>query len=266
MFKAIPRYYRLYKAFVKYTFAREVEFRGDFLSYTFVNLLWAGFSVFIMGLFYTQTDNIAGWGLGEAFTLLATWHVVNAVLTFFVRRNFSKLPDEIKDGDLDVIVTKPVNMQFFVSLKHIDLPKIFNLFFAIALLVFGMSRVGVDATLSGVLAYIILVIAGIMIGYSLWFGVLTLSFKYLGMSNLEMLFDSVFRFARFPADAFTFVGKALLFTAIPLGVMTQLPAEALSRGLAWPWVVYGVGIAALFFWIATSLWNRQIRKYASASS
>ncbi|MCA9376251.1 MAG: ABC-2 family transporter protein, partial [Candidatus Doudnabacteria bacterium] len=173
---------------MKYTFAREVEFRGDFLSYTFVNLLWAGFSVFIMGLFYTQTDNIAGWGLGEAFTLLATWHVVNAVLTFFVRRNFSKLPDEIKDGDLDVIVTKPVNMQFFVSLKHIDLPKIFNLLFAIALLVFGMSRVGVDVTLSGVLAYIILVIAGIMIGYSLWFGVLTLSFKYLGMSNLEMLF------------------------------------------------------------------------------
>lgn len=266
MISKMRRYGRLYAAFVKYTFAREAEFRGDFLSYTFVNLLWAGFSVFIVGIFYTQTDDIAGWSLGEAFALLATWHIVNAILTFFVRRNFSKLPDEIKDGQLDIVITKPVNTQFMVSLKHIDTPKIFNLIFAILLLIFGVSRAGVDVTASGVLLYVVLVAAGVVIGYALWFAVLTLAFRFLGMSNLEMLFDSVFRFARFPADAFQAIGKAILFSVVPLGIITQLPSEALARELAWPWAVYGVLLAVVFFFWSSWLWKRKIRQYASASS
>ena len=262
----IRRYARLYKAFVRYTFAREASFRGDFLSYVFVNLLWAGFSIFIVGIFYTQTDAIAGWTLGEAIALLATWQLVNGILTFFVRRNFSKLPDDIKDGHLDLVLTKPINSQFLVSFKHIDTPKIFNVLFAIALLVFGLIYADATVTWQGAIVYVLLIGAGVAISYAMWFSLLTLSFRYLGMSNLEMLFDSIYRFARFPADAYMVAGKVILFTIVPLGIVTQLPAEALARGLAWQWVIYALGIAVVFMAISVKLWNHQIKKYASASS
>lgn len=261
------RYMRLYRAFVRYTFAREAVFRGDFLSYSFVNVLWAGFSVVVLGLFFTQTDSIAGWSEGEAFALLGTWHLVNALLTFFVRRNLSRLPDDIKDGRLDTLIIKPVNTQFIVSLERIDLPKVFNVIFAIVLLVFGLSRIEeLTITAGGVAVYVVLVLAGALIGYSVWFLILSLSFRFIGMSNLEMLFDSLLRYGRFPADAFKAAGKALLFTIVPFGAMTQLPAEALVRDAAWYWSLYGVGLAMLFFAVTTLVWRRQMNAYSSASS
>ena len=266
MWSTIRRYWRLYKAFVRYTLARETTFRGDFLSYSFVNLLWAGFSLIVLGLFFTQTDSIAGWNEGEAFALLGTWHVVNAILTFFVRRNLSRLPDSIKDGKLDTLLVKPVNSQFIASLERIDLPKIFNLLFAIILLVFGLHKAGVDVTVWRALVYIILVGASVMIGYCVWFLLLTLSFRFIGMSNLEMLFDSMLRYGRFPADAFQVAGKVVLYTVVPFGVMTQIPSEVLARDPAWYWPVYAVCLAVALFALTVVLWNRQMAVYTSASS
>ncbi len=262
----IRRYLRLYKSFVRYSLARELSFRGDFFGYVFVNLLWAGFSVFVAGIYYAQTPSIAGWTIGEGLALLATWHIVNAILTFFVRRNFARLPTDIKDGLLDLVIIKPINTQFLVSLKYLDLPKIFNLLFAIGLLVFGLMTAGVHVTIGQALIYSVLVLAGSIMTYAIWFAMLTLSFRFVGMSNLEMLFDAVFRFSRFPADAFTAFGKAILFTVIPIGVAIQLPAEALARGLAWRWVIYALLVAGLALWTSTFLWKRELRRYSSASS
>lgn len=262
----VRRYFRLYRAFVRYSLARELSFRGDFFGYSFVNLLWAGFSVFVTGIYYAQTPSIAGWTLGEGLALLATWHIVNAILTFFVRRNFARLPTDIKDGLIDLVIVKPINSQFLVSLKYLDLPKIFNLIFAIGLLWFGLAKAGVHVTLTQGIVYGVLVLAGSIITYALWFALLTLSFRFVGMSNLEMLFDAIFRFGRFPADAFTTIGKAILFTAIPVGVAIQLPAEAIARGVSWPWALYLLTFAGLALWFSSALWKREMNRYSSASS
>jgi ABC-2 type transport system permease protein len=68
----VRRYARLYGAMVRAALQREIEFRANFWAKVIQNVIWMGFFLLILKVFYNQTDAIAGWSEGKAFLLMAT--------------------------------------------------------------------------------------------------------------------------------------------------------------------------------------------------
>ena len=80
------------------------------------------------------------------------------------------------------------------------------------------------------------------------------------------VFDGLFQLARYPVGLYPAWSRLLLTWIIPVGVITTIPAKALT-GIAMKEEIYaGVILAGLLYAGASLLFSFSVKRYASASS
>jgi ABC-2 type transport system permease protein len=137
--KRIGFYWRLYKAFVRASFVREMEFRANFWAKMLYNALWLGFFLATLKIIYRHTDAIAGWRESEALMLAATLYFIDALISTLFYFGLSELPTLVRQGTLDFVLFKPVDSQFWLSLRRINLDQLGSLAVAVLLGVYALS-------------------------------------------------------------------------------------------------------------------------------
>ena len=111
------RHLRLYRAFWRNCLRQAVEFRAHFWANLLTNVGWLFSLVLFMKLIYLNTRSVAGWSEGEMFLLVGTYSVMLGIADTLFYRNLSELPNQIRLGTLDFTLLRPVNSQFFLSLR-----------------------------------------------------------------------------------------------------------------------------------------------------
>jgi ABC-2 type transport system permease protein len=106
-----------------------------------------------------------------------------------------------------------------------------------------------------------------LILYSVWILVISAAFFVVKVDNLSYLFVSIFDAARWPADVFRGVLRAIFTFVVPLAIMTTFPARALLGKDFGPADAAGALAGAVAFaGFARFVWLRSIGRYTSASS
>lgn len=80
------------------------------------------------------------------------------------------------------------------------------------------------------------------------------------------VFNSVFQTARYPLGLYPGWVRLLLTWVVPVGVITTVPAQALTGDLPPGLLIGSVGLAVVFFAGASTLFRVGLRRYSSASS
>jgi ABC-2 type transport system permease protein len=80
------------------------------------------------------------------------------------------------------------------------------------------------------------------------------------------VFDGLFRMARYPVGLYPGWLRLVLTWIVPVGVMTTVPAEALSGRLPGATLLGSIGLAVVLLAGASALFRLGLRRYASASS
>ena len=62
----MSRYFRLYSAFARFSFTRELMFRGNFVAKMSVELLWVVLMLVFYKTIFRQTSMVAGWRTMDA--------------------------------------------------------------------------------------------------------------------------------------------------------------------------------------------------------
>lgn len=263
---ALRRYGRLYRVFARNNLVRELEFRGNFWAKVATNLAWLGLYVLLLQVLFRNTQAIAGWSEGEMFLLIGTFMFTRAWMDILFTQNLGKLPEMVRLGTLDFVLTKPVGSQFFVSARFVSLDEVGSLFGALAVLGYGLWKAALVPTLGQILAWLFLVGCGLLVFYAIQFMLMTLSFWLVRLDNLGALADTVVFVARYPPDIF---GKFLagVFTyVLPLAFLGAIPALAFKEGVRAWWLLAAVAIMAVFLLAAALFWRFATRAYSSASS
>jgi ABC-2 type transport system permease protein len=114
----------------------------------------------------------------------------------------------------------------------------------------------------------VLLVAAVLVLYSLWILIVSASFWVIRLDNLAYLLTSVFDAARWPIQIFRGFWRVLFTFVLPLAIMTTYPAMALlgDGRLDARTILFALGGAGLFAAVARGLWLRAIRSYTSASS
>jgi ABC-2 type transport system permease protein len=266
----IPRHVRLYRAFWRNCLRQAVEFRVNFWANVLTNIGWLLSLVFFVKLIYLNTQSVAGWSEAEMFLLVGTYSLLHGVTDTLFSKNLSDLPNQIRLGTMDFTLLRPVNSQFFVSLRFVSLENLGQFVGALALLAYGLSLRQTVVPLRDVLAYVALLICGIVLSYAMSLAAMTLSFWLVRMDNLFVGLETVFSIARTPIDVFRVWGplpRFFLTYILPLAFLAAMPTRALfghlhqGRTLA-----IGAGLAVLFFALSAAFWRYATRSYSSASS
>jgi ABC-2 type transport system permease protein len=263
------RYGRIFLSFARNCLVREMTFRANFLIRIISDLLWLSLLlVFFSVIFLRMTDNIAGWSKYQALVLLGTHYLIIKICDAFFLPNFSEFSEQIRTGELDFILAKPVSTQFIVSLRKMDFSGVVNLIVGLCIVGYAVHRLDVGPITPGVVAqYSILLGAGVAIAYAIMFIMASTS---VWMVRADWVFESWFhinRFARYPGEIYG-VGwlRQLLTYFVPVLIMTNFPAKALLGRLQAHEFAYAVGIAALMLLISNRVFALALRFYRSASS
>jgi ABC-2 type transport system permease protein len=261
----LRRYWQIYRTFFTSSFTRELEFRANFFAKILQNAIWIFFFLMILLVVYRNTDSIAGWSRGDAFVLAATVFVMNSIFTalFF---SLNEIPQHVRQGTLDFIITKPVDTQFWISIRKFEFGQIGTFIAGLTMVTIGVSTAHLHPGFAQWLAYVVLVAASLAIFYSFNLILMTTGIWLVRVDNLWVLGESLTQISRFPMDIYSLGLRRFFVYFVPMAFIATIPASQLKNGFDPQMLALGVAWALVFLALARGFWRFALRHYTSASS
>lgn len=261
----MQRYLRIYGRFLQSSLQRELEFRANFVAKILQNMIWFVFFLVVLLVVYSNTKSVAGWNRGEAFVLAACATLIQSVFQFFCF-SLTQIPENVRKGTLDFIVTKPIDSQFWVSMRQVNFNEIGSIGASIGLIIYGVLSGQSHPNLWNFLSFFVMLLSGVTIIYSFMLLLMTLGIWLVRVDNLWVLGDTMMQIARYPTDIYSAMIQRFFLFAIPIVFLATMPARALVKGI--DGYAFGLGLlwAGLLFGAARWFWNYAMRSYSSASS
>jgi len=261
------RYFSIYSALWQNSVTREMMFKGNFILWIVVELLWFGLQLSFIGVLYLHTNHIGSWTKWQVILLIGTSALIQQLYQAFFLINCTNLSELIRTGKLDFLVLLPVNTRFVVSLRQVDLGAFVNAAFALAVIVFAARQLGFVPSPLQILAFVMLCAAGIVIHYSLMFLLATISFWTVRAQGIVWGYYNLFNIARMPDEAFRGVFRALFTFALPMLLVSNVPARVLVKpATSPPWALLLLAMTAVCFCVSEWGWRASLKRYTSASS
>jgi ABC-2 type transport system permease protein len=132
-------------------------------------------------------------------------------------------------------------------------------------LIVAITKLSQTLTLAHVTTFLIALLAGVLILYAILLFFASCVFWSPGFL-FTWVFDGIFQMARYPLGLYPGWARLILTWIIPVGVMTTVPAQALTGDIPFITLAGTVAIAIVLVIVASVLFQTGLRRYASASS
>jgi ABC-2 type transport system permease protein len=263
----LRRYLAIYAALWKNSVIREMGFKTNFVLWIVVELLWFALQLCFMTVVYQHTDSIGDWTKWEVVLLVGASHFIQQVFQAFFLTNVTQLSEYIRTGKLDFMLLLPVNTRFILSLRQVDLGSFVNAGCAVGVMVYALKQLAITPGWLQVTGFLLLVVAGVLIHYSLMFMLASTSFWTVRAGGMVWGYYGLFNIARLPDSAMRGVFKMVFTFVIPMLLVANVPARLLVNKLdsPLPLLLVLVMCAACLF-ASEAMWRFSLRHYTSASS
>ena len=265
----LKRYLSLYATLWTNSVTREMSFKGNFILWIIVELLWFALQLSFVTVVFSQTDSVGTWTKWQMVMLVGASNFIQQVYQAFFLVNCTNLSELVRTGKMDFLMALPVNTRFLVSLRVVDLGAFINAAFGLSVLIFAAHKAGVHPTLVQLAGFSALCVIGICIHYSLMFMLATVCFWTVRAQGIVWGYYQMFNIARLPDEAFvrTPVFKAFFTFALPVLLVSNVPVRVLADKLnSWHSWALLLGLAAIWAFLSELFWRRSLRHYTSASS
>jgi ABC-2 type transport system permease protein len=260
-------YLNIWLAGARYSLVRTMMFRGDLAIWSLVELFWMGVNLLLIAVIYQHTSNIAGWTAYEMTLLVGTAMLIQRLLMGFFWTNLFEMGRNIRDGSFDFFLAQPGHPLFMASTRKLDPDGLLNSVIALAVVVYAAKQLHLHPRLGDLLLYAVMVLAGLAIHYSILVMTMSLTFWISSAQGLEGSYFTLADFGRLPREAFRSVVTRLMFVWIlPVVVVSNGPARTLLHGFEPRWTAWLLAAAGIWFCAALFMFNRGLKRYASASS
>jgi ABC-2 type transport system permease protein len=265
--RVLKRYLTIYAALWKNSVTREMIFKGNFLLWILVELLWFGLQLSFIAVLYRHTDHIGSWTKWQVVVLIGASHFIQQIFQAFFLINCANLSELVRTGKLDFLLLLPVNTRFVISLRQVDLGGFINAASAVGVMVYAARQIPLTPSFVQVLGFAILCLAGIIIHYSLMFLLATISFWTVRAQGIVWGYYNLFQIARMPDEAFKGLFRAVFTFALPVLLVSNVPVRVLIDKIGNPWpMVLLLGMSVVCFIVSEWGWRSSLRRYTSASS
>lgn len=264
--KYIPAFRRYLNVIFKiaiYSLLGSFEYRTQTVTRIVRIIVEVFLTLLFINAFFDKTATIDGWNKNSVILTVGIFNVLFATIYFFISENLYSLGDDVRNGDIDGILIKPLDSQFFISCRRMHTQNIFRIIAGSLVVGFALTSLHLKISPLNFCWFVLDFLSGIVIGYSLLCAIGTIGF-WTFSSSLYDLVNTTVSIARYPTDIFpkNVVG---VFTIIPLIFLATVPAKALNGqvdllSIAAPFV------ACFALWSSRKFLLFALRTYTSASS
>ena len=267
---AVLRYARLLGSLCRYTMARELAFRGNFLVKVSVEVLWLAILLAFYRTVFARTAVIADWPEAQYLFFVGCFFALNGVIETLFLESCNDFAELVRTGDLDFLLVRPIDEQFLVSCRRIDWGTGPNVLMGAAVMALALGQMHWHFDPVRLAAFVAMFACGVLIAYS--FMLVLTSFSVWLVRNqslMEMwwLFSSL---ARYPREIFAGTwaeGIGRFFTyVLPILLVVNVPARVMVKALRPEMVAYTLLATVAAFWASRRFFRHALRSYRSASS
>lgn len=219
-------------------------------------------SIIFFQSIFSQVREIGGWNFHQVITLQGTYFFIEAVAWATYIRGFNRISRFVENGDLDIFLTKPINLRTFFIYRYIDiffsLPQIL---IGIGLMIYGMGFNTQSIFLFP--QFLVLLISAFIIHYSLIVILSTINFFHI-VPHTYYLFSEVSKLGQYPIEIYKGAIRLILSIIVPIAFIYTIPAQSLFSEWSSVYLFYSPIMAICFFVISKAIWQRGINRYESA--
>ena len=261
------RYWRVLKVFLAATLSAGLEYRLNFVGALLVSLADAAVALLGLALFYSRPEvvSMGGWSYPQALLVVGFFMLTQGFISVVLQPNLNKVAESIRTGTMDFTLLKPIDAQWSVSTRNLNLLRLGDVLIGLGLLGYALAQLE-GITAAGLALAALLYLCALVTVYSLWFMLTTTAFWFVKTDNVTELFNGVFGAARFPVSSFPAPVRIALTFVLPVAFITTVPAQAITGTLGAGVALRAPAIAALSFAVSRAFWLYALRNYTSASS
>src|SRR3989344_4579434 len=103
----LVKYAKLHWAFFRASFAADIEYRMNFFVRIITDVMWYCAQVLTFEVIFTQTPLLGSWDVHKTRIFLGLLFMVDAVYMIFVQENIDHMSQNVRKGELDLLLVKP---------------------------------------------------------------------------------------------------------------------------------------------------------------
>ena len=218
-----------------------------------------------MLVYFQFAGQIAGWSYPELLVVIGLFFGLNGFRQAVLQPNLERMTDYVRRGTLDFVLTKPVDAQLLVSLRHVNVGNLPDPPLGLVISAGGLAASGHALTWGVIGALALTLGSAVLLLYALMLALMALAVHLVGADELDMLSYAAVELARFPVDFYHDPVRTVL-TVIPVALLTTVPAQAILGRLEPTTLVASPVVALVCLSLAVALWRHALRRYSGASA
>ena len=259
---------RLIRSFILASAQAELAYRANFFLSLLHSLL--NFAAGFLGVVvvFGQVEMLRGWDYPATLALLGVYLVASALRSLFIGPSLEAMAGmdgEVWTGRFDFTLLRPVATQFLASFQRWRLFSLVDLALGVLVIGIALHQPGQTLSILQLVNFLVALFAGVTILYSILLAFTALVFISPGFL-FTWVFDGLFQMARYPLGLYPGWVRLVLTWIIPLGLITTVPAQALTSTVTFPALAGTISLAVILLAAASLLFRWGLVRYHSASS
>ncbi len=262
----MKKYSTILNLLLRGSWMKAMEYRANFITWMLVDIGWTIIDFIFFGALIGNIQFLGNWNLAQAMIVIGVFRIMVVPVWGWMFQSFSLLPRLISEGRLDMIITKPVDSQFLVSVQQFSTSIIPSLFGGSTFIVLGFIKLGKTPSPIDILIFLWLLVVATILMYGIYFATVALSLYFDRLDNVYHIFTSLYDASRFPKEIYGIALQRIFTFILPIALMITIPAEALFGKTNLLYILWFHGLAMIFFLLGRHIWTRGLLRYSSASS
>jgi len=222
--------------------------------------------VAVILLVFSHTDELNGWDAYELLALFGVQMLLGGVLHASVQPAMQKLMDEVREGTLDYVLTKPEDAQLLVSVREARVWRLVDALGGLTIVVFAVTQVERAVGLEDAAGFLVMVSLGAAMLYSFWLVLATMAFWVVRIWAVTDMFEGLYQTGRWPIGIYPGWLRYGLTFIVPIGFAVTVPARAVTARLDWGAAAAAAAFAVAAILLSRAVFRRGLRSYSGASA
>lgn len=257
----------IYWLFLKNSLIAQMEYRANFITGILMEFGYLIAKILYVIVIFRSGKEINGLSPDAILLFIGTFVMITGFYAGLFMMNFYELRGHIQSGSMDLLITKPVSLQFLLTLRRSDAGLLaIDLLGGAIMVGIGWSRLAIPFNLINALGFLGFMLSGAMVGYAIFLLPSIFSFWFVNTSAIAEVTDSFWDFNNVPMMVYNRLIQRIGVFVLPIFVVTNFPALFVLGKMNTLYIAWGIVVPFLLLGLIRLFWNCAVRNYTSASS
>lgn len=259
------RYSRMLISLINISTKKYLENRLAAISYLLGSISALIITLVTIESIFRFSRDFNGWNRGEVLIVVGVSRMILAMFSLMFKKGIDVLPEHVRKGELDPLLIKPINTQFFITFQHPRLIEVIDIMAGAVVFWYGLSQIQNTFSVFDVVLLIVNSFLGLIILYSIYFSLSCLAFWFDAFYSLGSMYYMISTPASLPTNIYDKSISFIITYILPLAFIAFIPVTIFIHR-DYKLLTLEALFAVILFMLSNWIWNYSLRHYTSASS